>query len=101
LTSRAAALLFCAALLLWPLARAGHIGAASLFIAALLVVAAVEPRRLGPRIGGGLIIFATLAAFYDPPSGFVFSLGRLFPALPFFVVGILLNLPEILSRTRI
>jgi hypothetical protein len=94
--SRAAALILIAALTLWPLARTGHIGPASLFIVALLVVAALEPRRFGPRIGKGLMIFATMAAFYDPPSGFTFSLDRFLPALPFLVAGVLLNLPEIL-----
>lgn len=95
LVSRAAALLFVAGLVLWPLAAAGRISPAALFVAAPLLVAAIEPRTLGPRIGKAVIMIAGLIAFYDPPDLIGLSLGRFLTALPFFVLGFLLSLPEL------
>jgi hypothetical protein len=96
LISRAAALLFVAGLVLWPLASSGRLSIPALLFAAPLAVAAIEPRNLGPRIGKAVIMLGGLIAFmdYDPLAGMRFSLGGLLNGLPFFLLGLALSLPE-------
>ena len=95
---RAACFLVAALFILWPLVANGRFGVASFALAAPFILAGLAPRLLGPWIGKGLIVIATLVAFYDPPSSMTFSAERLAIALPIFALAVILTLPA-LSQT--
>lgn len=92
---RAAGLLAARLLILWPWLSSGRVGVLAFVLAAPFVLAGLLPRLLGPPIGKGLMVVATLAAFYEPPSSIAFSADRFALALPFFALALMLALPAL------
>lgn len=92
---RAACFLAAAFFVVAALLSAGRGQIILLIIAAPFVVAGLAPRTLGPSIAKGVMVVATIYAFYDPPSSVGFDAGRFAQMLPFFAVALMLGFPAL------
>lgn len=98
---RAACFLAAGFFLFWPLVTGGRQHIALYVIAAPFILAGLAPRLLGPMIGKGLLVIATLYAFWDPPGSIAFNARRFAEMIPFFVLALMLavpDLPQMLAR---
>ncbi len=80
-------------LTLLPLLLSGKVEVTALVLAAPFFLAALAPLTLGPYVGKGAVLLATLVTFYDPPSTMTFHADRFLYALPFFLIGLILGVP--------
>ena len=92
---RGACFLAATLFVVWPLLAQGSVGVVSFIAAAPFVLAGFAPHLLGPMIGKGLMIVATLGAFYDPPNSIGFFPERFVLALPFFALALILGVPAL------
>jgi hypothetical protein len=92
---RAACFLAAGFFIVVPLFTASRTHIAMVLIAAPFIVAGLAPRLLGPAIGKGLACVATIYAFYDPPSSFAFHPQRFAEMIPFFVLALMLAVPDV------
>ena len=93
---RAVCLLLAAFTIFWPLVANERLGAASFVLAAHFILAGLSPRLLGPWICKGLLLIATLVAFYDPPSSIRFSPESLAMALALVALALMLMVPDLM-----